>query len=874
MLSFYNNFSSFGKGNHALKRSKRCRSVVSSIALSVAIAASGTASAQVAETPAPQVPAQAGAPAQQDQDGSSFLGDIVVTAQKRSESSQRIPISVNAFSGNDLQRLGVTNVSSIATLVPGFTVAPSYRGPPIYTLRGVGFNTPNLSASSPVGVYVDEVAYPYPVMTEGLSFDLERVEVLKGPQGTLYGRNTTGGLINNIARKPTFNEDGYVRVSVGNYDSYGVEGAVGGGLTSNLAARLAFKLDKSDKGWQRSITRPDDTRGRVDKLSMRLGVLWQPVDTVDVNLTGTWWRDNSETTVGQSILIYPKTYGGDTNNPQWIAGLNAIGLTRDQIVAQAFNPTKASQANWVVNDLPWGGTVGGKNFTKPSLRTRKDNELVSLASRIAWHISDAHTLTFLTSYAKYNQDQPVDIAGWEYENALGQGIGEIKSFQQEVRLSGDTSRFKWIVGGFFGDDRIKVRDRSWGATINSLVGALRPIGAAYLAGTGASLAAQEDARWGFRDWVNSTDQHVTTYSAYGQADYEVATDLKLTAGLRYTKDKVTSQGCSRDQGDNSIAATWNAFFTAIGVPSNVAPGGCVTYLGDIEAPFLSRQDADPSNDLPFPGQGLVNKRLSQDNLAGRLALSYQVDPSALVYASATRGFKSGGVPTVDSNVGTQLNPVKQEELRAYEIGIKTKPLANTTFNVAGFYYDYRNKQVFGAVSDIIYGYLARLVNIPKSEIYGAEFELSSEVVRDVSVRLAGTYLHSKIKQYTGFDALGNVATFDGTSFTFTPELQLSGLASYRVDVGSNWESRFSVNGRYSSSQKGDLANNPLFRIKPFTVFDANINFASKDKKYEFELFIKNVFDKYYWNSVQTDQDSITRYAGMPRTYGAAFRVNF
>lgn len=868
MISFYDNSISFAKGG------KACRSAVSSIALTVAIAASGAASAQVAEPPAQQTQAQAEAPAPQEQSGSSFLGDIVVTAQKRSESSQKIPLSVAAFSGNDLQRLGVTNVAAIATLVPGFTVAPSYRGPPIYTLRGVGFNTPNLSASSPVGVYVDEVAYPYPVMTEGLSFDLERVEVLKGPQGTLYGRNTTGGLINNIARKPTFEEEGYVRVSVGNYETYGVEGAIGGGLSQNLAARLSFKLDKSDKGWQESITRPGDTRGRVDKMAMRLGVLWQPTDTLDVNLTGTWWRDNSETTVGQSIAVYPKTYKGDTNNPQWIAGLNALGLTRDQIVGQAFNPTKGSQANWVVNDIDWGGTVGGKNFIKPRLDTRKNNELISGAARIGWEFAENYNLTLLTSYSKYSQNQPIDTAGWDIENALGRGIGEIKSFQQEVRISGDTSRLKWIVGGFFGDDRITVRDQSWGATINSLIGALRPLGAAYLAGQGASLAAQEDARWGFRDWVNTTDQHVQTYSVYGQGDYEISNGLKLTAGLRWTRDKVNSSGCSRDRGDNSFAATWNAFFTAIGVPTNVAPGGCATYLSDIEAPFLSRQDADPSNDLPYPGQGLVHQRLSEDNLAGRLALSYQIDPSALVYASATRGFKSGGVPTVDANVGTQLNPVKQEELRAYEIGFKTKPVAATTFNVAAFYYDYRNKQVFGAVSDIIYGYLSRLVNIPKSEIYGAEFELASEPVRDLSVRFAGTYLHSKIKQYTGFDAVGNIVKFDGTSFTFTPELQLSGLVSYRMDVTNDWESRISVNGRYSSSQKGDLANNPLFYIKPFTVFDGNINFASKDKKYEIEFFMKNVFNKYYWNSVQTDQDSITRFAGMPRTFGAAFRVNF
>lgn len=803
----------------------------------------------------------------------SPLGEIVVTAQKRAETSQKVPLAINAFGGEQLKQLGDVNVNTVAQLVPGFTVAPSFRGPQIYTLRGVGFNTPNLSASSPVGVYLDEVAYPYPVMTDGIAFDLERVEVLKGPQGTLYGRNTTGGLVNYIAKKPSQQEEGYVRASVGNYKSYGVEGAIAGGLSSTLSARLAFKLDKADEGWQISRTR-GDRRGQIDKFSGRLSLLWEPSPDFSDQLTGTWWRDNSETTVGQSIAVYPKVFGGDTNNPAWIAGLNAIGLTRNQIVGQAFTPSNASQANWVVSDINWGGTVGGQNFTRPQLGTHKNNDLWSIANRLTYNLNPDVAVTALTSYARYTQNQPIDVAGWEYENALGRGVGKIESFQQELRLSGHTDKANWIVGGFYGHDKISVRDRSWGATISSLIGALRPLGSQFVAAAGGSLAAQQDALWGFRDWVNDDDQTVKTWSVFAQGDYSLTDKLKMTAGLRYTKDSIRSAGCSRDQGDNSIAATWNAFFNGLGIPANVAPGGCVTYLGDIAPAFLSRQDADPTNDLPYPGQGLVQKRLSQHNLAGRLALSYEANPGLMLYASATRGFKSGTVPDIDSNVATQRDPVSQEEIRAYEGGFKSKPLPGLIANASVFYYDYRNKQVFGAVPDIIYGYLTRLVNVPKSRIYGAEFEISGQMTNDLSLRFAGTYLNSKIDKYTGFDALGNVRNFDGTNFTFTPSWQLSGTASYRFDAGSNWTGRASITGRYSSRQKADLYNNPLFVIRPYAVFDANIILMSRSNRYEIELFGRNIFNKYYWTSVQTDQDSITRYAGMPRTYGAAVRVNF
>ena len=142
------------------------------------------------------------APAQ-SQGQSLRLEEVIVTAQKREQNVNEIGMAISAFSGEDLTALGVMSTRDLTNLVPGFTVAQSDLNTPIYTLRGVGFNTPNLSSASPVGVYVDEASFPYPYMSNGLIHDLERVEVLKGPQGTLYGRNTTGGLVNFITNRPT-----------------------------------------------------------------------------------------------------------------------------------------------------------------------------------------------------------------------------------------------------------------------------------------------------------------------------------------------------------------------------------------------------------------------------------------------------------------------------------------------------------------------------------------------------------------------------------------------------------------------------------------------------------------------------------------------
>ncbi|HEY0595413.1 TonB-dependent receptor plug domain-containing protein, partial [Sphingopyxis sp.] len=155
-------------------------------------------------------------------------GDIIVTAQRRAESMNDVGMAIQAVDGQTLENLRVTDMRDLTTVAPSFTVSQSYQGVPTYTLRGIGFNTINLSATSTVGTYVDEVAYAYPIMNTGPVYDLERVEVLKGPQGTLYGRNTTAGLINFITAKPSDSFEGGVKAELGNYQTYNFEGHLSG----------------------------------------------------------------------------------------------------------------------------------------------------------------------------------------------------------------------------------------------------------------------------------------------------------------------------------------------------------------------------------------------------------------------------------------------------------------------------------------------------------------------------------------------------------------------------------------------------------------------------------------------------------------------
>ncbi|KCZ61087.1 TonB-dependent receptor [Hyphomonas chukchiensis] len=201
------------------------------------------------------------APAETPADSSLKLGSIVVTAQRREESINDVPMSIQAFGEDTLDALRVDSVDDLQSVVPSFSVSQSYQGVPTYTLRGIGFNTINVSATSTVGTYVDEVAYPYPFMNSGPVFDIQRVEVLKGPQGTLFGRNTTAGLINMVTNKPSDQFEGSVSADVGNYDTWNLEGM--------LNVPLSERAQAASPSAARTVTKAGRNPLRAAKIAAR-----------------------------------------------------------------------------------------------------------------------------------------------------------------------------------------------------------------------------------------------------------------------------------------------------------------------------------------------------------------------------------------------------------------------------------------------------------------------------------------------------------------------------------------------------------------------------------------------------------------------------
>jgi len=199
---------------------------------------------------------------------SAQLEEVIVTAQKREQGANDIGMAISTLSGDAMQELRVLDSTDLAIAIPGLTYADTGLSVPVYTLRGVGFNEESVQAAATVGVYNDQIGVPFPIMTRGLLMDNERVEVLKGPQGTLFGRNSTGGAINFIANKPTDEFEASVTAGYSRFETADLEAFVSGPITDSIRGRIAARTIQSGEGWQKSVSRDDD-HGEYDKYSLR-----------------------------------------------------------------------------------------------------------------------------------------------------------------------------------------------------------------------------------------------------------------------------------------------------------------------------------------------------------------------------------------------------------------------------------------------------------------------------------------------------------------------------------------------------------------------------------------------------------------------------
>lgn len=768
------------------------------------------------------------APGSSSEAGSTILpaaGEIIVTANKREQKLNDVGITVAVLGGEEFKSRQINNLQDLAQAVPGLSYANSPNGTPIYTLRGVGFNESSLAAYPTVSVYLDQAPLPFGALARHSAFDLERVEVLKGPQGTLFGENSTGGAINYIAAKPTSTAQAGVNLTYGRFNQVIGEAYVSGPITDTLKARISGRIERQDD-WQISNSRPGDGNGRVRNYMGRLIVDYTPTDAVRLSLNVNGWRDKSQTQAPQFIAILPQ------------AALINPGLT-----PASFSPGNARAADWTPG-VP-----------------RANNSLWQAALRGDMDVTNDITLTSLTSYIDYKQKQGDDGDGLPLEVLdLLSDQGHIKTFSQELRISNNPhSRLRWVVGGNVERSTVdqsafvSYADSSSNATLGTFLG--YPIrGDSYY-----------------------SDQKMRNYAGFANAEFDITHQLTIKGGARYTNAKTTNVGCSEDSS---------------GEPRGTGPFVYDEVLGGAFGPYV-KGNCYPVNNLGYalggvaPGApGLYVDSLHEHNVSWKVGLDYKVRPAVLLYANVSKGYKGGGFPTISATTFSQMSPYVQESVLAYEGGFKATLIDRTLqFNAAGFYYDYRNKQLRSKIDAPPYGLLDILQNVPKSTIKGFELELTARPSRSLTITSAFTYIQSTIDRFSGINASGLVANFAGTRIPFTPKYQVGVNADYSVPLTESLVGFAGASINYRSNTTSIIGGdvNPhtvtpqgqsVFRINDYALVDARIGIKTASDKWRVTVFGKNIFNKYYWNNVVTAFDSVVRYAGMPATYGVEVGYKF
>jgi len=743
------------------------------------------------------------------------LEEIVVTAQKREQSLNDVGLTVDALSGDALKLRQISSLADLTQAVPSLTYANSFTGTPIITLRGVGYYETSLSAYPAVTLYMDQVPLTFPVLATHTNFDLERVEVLKGPQGTLFGQNSTGGAINFVAAKPTNDFEMGVSLTYGRFNAVDQESFISGPLSNTVSVRVSERTETAD-GWQRSNSRPGDSNGSIDNQMGRILVDFNPSDGAKFEFNLNGWKDQSQPEAGQFIGV----------NVQHPGFLNPV------VAATPFSPNNPQAADWTPN-LP----KNDEGFFQTSLRGD-----ITLVNDI--------TLSSITAYAHYNQTDAVSASGVPVpEDDFPADDGTISTLSQEIRIANAASNsLRWLIGGNWEKDTVDQYfffNYSYSSTPLSLAG--------------IGLPVAENPFF--------SDQKMRSIAGFANVEDDITSTVTLKAGARYTDTDEDMHGCGTDTTPPYYAGQLFYDILAGGLSGPYVPGDC----------FPINNFKTPVNGVT-PGQpGEFAGSLDQDNVSWHVGADWKPIPGMLFYANISKGYKAGGFPTVGASVFTQYVPVVQESILSYEPGFKLTMLdKRLQLNGALFYYDYSDKQLRSRTIDPVFGALDILQNIPKSTVRGAEFELTGRPTEALTLSAAYTFLDAKITEFTGISESGIAANFANTPMPYTPKHQLSLSGDYTVPISPGLNGFAGAGVTYQTESYAIIGGNinppaayptgdPLFRIDGYAL--VNMQLGVQSDKWRVFLWGKNVFNKYYWNSVNAANDVIVRYAGMPATYG-------
>jgi iron complex outermembrane receptor protein len=748
------------------------------------------------------------------------LEEIVVTAQRRSERLQDVPIAITAVSAQDLASYGVRQAADITALVPNMLLNLPY-GPeaqPTFTLRGVTTQDFSQNQSSPIAMYVDEVYKSVGAVQALQTFDLDRVEVLRGPQGTLYGKNATGGAVSFYSRNPNLSAaDGYVTGGFGNYNDYSVRAAAGIPLIEDqLAVRLAIYYENRD-GWVNSVApayspqplKVEPLNG-VDALAGRLTLLGRIGESFTASLKLAFSKSGG-TPYGAHAL----------NNDPNVTGFNG--------------------------DIGWFDN--GAKYA-----VHKDIHNDSVALKLEWRLAHDLTLTSITGYDYGYWYEKSDDGGLPITARLDDPntyFSTVNQFSQELRLaSQNNSPLGWLFGLYYGHENVHPTVEFH--FFDGYQGSFQLPNGNYL--------------YGF-DEYNNFNQVKESAAGFLNLSYALNPAVTLRAGVRYTHDEITVKDFYALEGG------------LLNASQGFAPDGGTTYWTQTIPYFPPITYLQYSTELA--PQGGLNPDLhhNNNNVSARIGADWKPAPNLLTYVSFSQGYRGAAFNGQAFNAPAELNFAAPEKLDSYELGLKSQFWNNRgEFNAAAFYYDYRNQQfldAFALPGGAGTGF--HTVNAPKSEVTGAEFEFRLLATEDLQLHAALGLLHSEYKELTlhGIDLSGN-------KLIQAPSYDASLGFDWRFLRLGNGEFHVLIDGNWYGKQYFDAPNTERIAQDSYGVANGRLYFDSTGKRgFGASVWIKNAFNEKYLAYGLAQRDPAQGglgfdYAlvGEPRTYGADVTYHF
>ncbi len=812
---------------------------------------------------APLVLAQDAASGEEE---TTTLDQITVTAQKREEALQDVPVVVTALTEAMLEDNGVRDIKDLANVVSGLTVTSTQsEAQTTARIRGVGTVGDNAGLESSVGIVIDGVFRP----RNGVGFtdlgELERIEVLKGPQGTLFGKNTSAGVINVITKRPSYQQRAEAEVTVGSYGMFGVSGSYTDSFNDMAAFRLYAAKRKRD-GYIDVTTgagpRTDTEDQNQDFHTFRGQLLLEPNDTLDVLLTGDFSNRTESCCASVTIIRGPTAAILDALSPD-----SGVIPVADPYGRRAF--ANRSSAQFIKDQ----GVSAQLDWQTPWFGEAK---LTSITAQRKWQSTNGIDFDYSTADLFHRNPTEDD------------NFTRFNTFSQEIRLAGATDKFDWLVGGFYADENLR---RNEGYRIGSAyepylsIALLSRINPALAASPTAPLFLSQAsgrpfgtvfAGYSARDRY---EQDSKTLGLFTNNTWHATDALDLTLGLRYTNEK--KELASRYSNPNGGLGCAAMLSNPAQVVSALVARGLTVAQASAAAPSVVGFACLPWTNVRHNGRSTDQER-DEKEWSGTFKAAYRFNEHAMAYFSAARGYKAGGfnLDRVQSNTGLSsgtsgIVPVNDtsfpaEFVNSFELGTKTTWLGgNLLLNATLFHQEFSDFQLNSFLGT---SFVVR--SVPKVTSQGLDAELLWQT-GGWMVQTGLTYADTKY----GDDLLPDtdLALLPGSRPSFAPKWSVTSSVGYDWRIGEKLKASAHIGAKYMSEYNTGSDLDPQKQQDGYTVANARVTIGARDQRWNVELWSQNITDaEYYQTAIDAPLQTGTwnAFIGAPRTYGVTFRVRY